>query len=311
MASDDISADFPYEPHYVDVLGSMMHYLDEGSGDPVLFLHGNGCSSYIWRNIIPHLAPVARCIAPDLIGMGKSAKPDIEYRFVDHARYVDGLIDALDLRQLTLVLHDWGSPLGFHYAMRHEDNVKALAFFQDAMFTPIHSWEQFTPQQRELFQAFRSPDTGWELVANQNLFLEKVIPGGIVRRLSEEEMRHYQEPYPDPASRKALWRWPQELPIEGQPPDVTRIVEEYGPWLRRTELPKLLLHVVLPEDFRPVPMSGLVDALARAKKHPAVEWCKENLKNIHAVNVGIGIHYVQEDNPHQIGRALREWYGGL
>jgi len=240
--------------------------------------------------------------------MGKSDKPDIEYRFVDHYEYVKGFIEALDLKNLTLVLHDWGAPLGFHYAMNHGQRIKALAFTADAMFTPIDSWEQFTKQQKELFQAFRSAETGWDMVVNKNMFLDMVIPGGIVRKLSQQEMDCYQAPFSDPASRTPLWRWPQELPIEGDPADVTKIVEQYGHKLKQSELPKLLLHATMPQDVRPVPMSGVIDAsLTNAKKHPAVDWCAENLKNTTAVNIGIGIHYVQEDNPHQIGRALSQW----
>ncbi|MCL4143250.1 UNVERIFIED_CONTAM: hypothetical protein GTU68_018328 [Idotea baltica] len=274
----------------------MMHYIDEGTGDPILFLHGNGCSSYIWRNVTPHVASVGRCIALDLVGMGKSGKPDIEYRFVDHYDYVKGFIEALDLQNLTLVLHDWGAPLGFHYAMNHPERIKALAFTADAMFTPIASWDQFTSQQKELFQAFRSAETGWDMVVKQNMFMDMVIPGGIVRKLSPQEMENYNAPFVELSSRKPLWRWPQELPIAGDPADVTEIVEHYGIKLKQSELPKLLMHATMPQDVRPVPMSGVIDAsLTNAKKHPA----------------GTGIHYVQEDNPHQIGAALKEWISSL
>ncbi len=311
-ATKQISAEFSYEPHFVEVNGSQLHYIDEGEGDPILFLHGNGCSSYIWRNVIPHVTSVGRCIALDLIGMGKSDKPDIDYRFVDHYDYVKGFIEALGLTELTLVLHDWGAALGFYYAMNEPSRIKALAFTADAMFTPIESWDKFTKQQKELFQAFRSAETGWDMVVKQNMFLNLVIPAGIVRKLSEQEMAHYQAPYLEPATRTALWRWPQELPIEGDPADVTRIVREYGEKLKQSDLPKLLLHATLPQDVRPVPMSGVIDAsLTNAKKHPAVDWCASNLKNIKAVDIGIGIHYVQEDNPHQIGRALHEWISEL
>lgn len=311
-ATKQISAECLYESHFVAVKGSQLHYIDEGEGDPILFLHGNGCSSYIWRNVIPHVSGIGRCIALDLIGMGKSDKPDIAYRFVDHYAYVADFIETLDLTNLTLVLHDWGAPLGLYFAMNHPHRIKALAFTADAMFTPIASWNQFTHQQKELFQAFRTPEIGWDMVVNNNMFLDAVIPGGIVRTLSEQEIAHYNAPYLDPATRTPLWRWPQELPIEGDPADVTAIVEEYSDWLQQSELPKLLLHAVLPEDVRPVPMSGIIDAsITNAKKHPAVAWCATHLKNTTAVNIGIGIHYVQEDNPHQIGRALQSWINDL
>ena len=307
-----ISAEVSGKSRYVEVNGSKMHYVDEGMGPTILFLHGNGCSSYIWRNVTPHVAPVGRCIALDLIGMGKSDKPDIDYRFVDHFDYVKGFIEALDLKNITLVLHDWGAPLGFHYAMNHPTRIKALAFTADAMFTPITSWAQFTKQQKELFQAFRSSETGWDMVVNKNMFMDMVIPGGIVRKLTQQEKDCYNEPYLDPASRTPLWRWPQELPIEGDPADVTDIVEKYGIKLQQSDLPKLLLHATMPQEVRPVPMSGVIDAsLTNAKNHPAVDWCDENLKNTTAVNIGVGIHYVQEDCPHQIGRALNEWIAAL
>lgn len=298
----------PYCSHFIRVHGSNMHYVEEGTGTPILFLHGNGCSSYIWRNIIPHLIPAARCIALDLIGMGKSDKPDIEYRFVDHVRYVEGFIEALNLHDITLVLHDWGAPLGFHYAVRNQSNIKGLAFFADAMLTPIHGWDQFTPEHKALFQAFRSSEQGWELVVNQNLFMEKVIPGGILRQLSEAEMTCYHEPFRDPASRKPLAQWTKELPIEGDPADVTRIVEEYGKALEKSDLPMLLMYATLPQQLRAVPMSGLVNALADAKVHPVVDWCERHLKNLTVKYIGMGIHYVQEDNPHPIGNALNEWF---
>jgi haloalkane dehalogenase len=231
---------------------------------------------------------------------------------VDHFEYVKGFIEALDLQDLTLVLHDWGAPLGFHYAMNHAERIKALAFTADAMFTPIASWDQFTKQQKELFQAFRSPETGWDMVVNKNMFMNLVIPGGIVRKLSQEEMDCYKESFSDPASRTPLWRWPQELPIEEDPADVTDIVEKYGIKLKQSDLPKLLLHATMPQDLRPVPMSGVIDAsLTNAKTHPAVDWCAANLKNTTAENIGVGIHYVQEDNPQQIGRVLNKWIAAL
>ncbi len=305
--NDEDYGAFPFDSQYVEVLGSRMHYVEQGSGDPVLFVHGNGCSAYIWRNIIPYAAPHGRAIAVDLVGMGRSEGADIEYRFTDHVRYLEGFIEALGLRNITLVLHDWGSGLGFHYARRHEDNVKGLVFFADAMLTPIAGWEQYTPEQREAFQAFRTPEVGWDLIVNRNAFIEQVIPGGIVRTLSDREMAAYRAPYADPARRKPLWRWPNELPVGGDPADVSAAVAEYSAWLRETELPKLLLHAVYPENVRPVPMSGVVNALDRAQKHPTLAWCKDNLKNLKEKVTGVGIHYVQEDNFDSIGRGLDKW----
>jgi haloalkane dehalogenase len=210
-----ISAEFPFASKFVEVEGSRMHYVEEGSGDPVLFLHGNPTSSYLWRNIIPYAARVGRAVAPDLIGMGRSDKPDIDYSFFDHVRYVDGFIDALDLRDITFVVHDWGSALGFHYARRHERNVKGIAFME-AILRP-YTWNDWPEQARGLFQAFRTPETGWDLIANRNVFVEDVLPGSVVRKLTDEEMDRYRAPFPTPESRKPVWRWPNEIPVDGQP----------------------------------------------------------------------------------------------
>lgn len=290
----EISADFPFQPHYVEIHGSKIHYVDEGSGDPILFLHGNPESSYIWRNIIPYLTSMGRCLAPDLIGMGKSDKPEIEYRFFDHIKYAEGFIQQLDLKNITLVIHDWGSALGFHYAMRHENNIKGIAFME-AFIMPIPKWEMFGPKDIiGLFQAIRTPEVGWDMVVNQNLFIEG-MQKAVVRKLSEEEMNHYRKPFKDPASRKPVWRWPNEIPIEGSPPDVTEVVKTYNKKLQQSELPKLLFYAT----------PGILISA------PMVEWCQKNLKNLKVINIGPGIHYIQEDNPHLIGSELANWYKSL
>ena len=294
MAAQPISADFPYAPHYVEIHGSRMHYIEEGNGDPVLFLHGNPTSSYLWRNIIPHVQSHARCIALDLIGMGKSAKPDIDYSFFDHATYVEGFIDTLGLQNLTLVIHDWGSALGFHYAMRNEANIKALAFME-AILMPIPSWDAMPPDLKETFQAFRTPDVGWDMIVNQHMFVEQILPSLVVRALTDAELDHYRAPYIDPPSRKPLWRWPNEIPIAGEPAVVVAMVEEYNRKLQQSQLPKLL--------FSATP-GGIIDA-------QAVAWCQQHLPHLQVVDIGAGIHFVQEDNPHLIGTELAKWYSSL
>jgi haloalkane dehalogenase len=275
---------------HVEVNGSRMHYVEEGEGPPVLFLHGNPTSSYLWRNIIPHVAPVGRCIALDLIGMGQSDKPDIDYRFFDHADYVDGAIEALGLTDVTLVVHDWGSGLGFHYARRHPDNVRGLAFME-AILAPVPSWDMFPEGARDLFQAFRTPEVGWDLICKQNVFIEQAIPGSIVRKLTDEEMDAYRAPFPTEESRKPIWRWPNEIPIEGEPADVTEAVGAYNAWLQETDTPKLL--------FTATP-GALITA-------PMVEWARGALPNLEVVDIGEGIHYVQEDHPDEIGRGIADW----
>jgi haloalkane dehalogenase len=294
MAHSNMSSEFHQVSHHVDVLGSPMHYVEAGAGDPIVFLHGNPTSSYLWRNVIPHLAPLGRCIAPDLIGMGRSGKPDIEYRFFDHARYVEGFLNALRLCNITLVIHDWGSALGFHYAMRNETNVKAIAFLE-AILMPMPNLQAFPVEMQEMFQAFRSPDVGWDLIVNQNAFIERVLPGAILRKLTEEEMSRYREPFLEPKSRKPIWRWPNEIPIAGEPADVATAVSDYNAKLQKSELPKLLLHAT---------PGAVITA-------PLVDWCLKNLKRLKVVNVGEGTHYLQEDHPHEIGSAIAGWYRAL
>lgn len=292
--SEEISAAFPFESKFVEVRGSKMHYVEQGEGDPILFLHGNPTSSYLWRNVIPHVSGHGRCIAPDLIGMGKSDKPDLEYRFFEHANYVEDFIDAIGLSNITLVLHDWGSGLGFHYAALHPDKIKAIAFME-AIVRPVPSWDTFPSDIKEIFQSFRTEKVGWDLIVNQNMFIEKILPSGVVRELSEEEMNVYREPYLEPKSRKPLWRWPNEIPIEGEPSDVNEAVLKYNAKLVEWDIPKLLFYAepgaILPK--------------------PAVEWCEINLKNLTSINLGKGRHYLQEDYPHAIGEGIAEWYRGL
>jgi haloalkane dehalogenase len=294
MSQTTISAGFPYESRFVNVRGSEMHYVAEGEGDPILFLHGNPTSSYLWRNIIPHVSGLGRAIAPDLIGMGKSDKPDIDYRFFDHVEYVEGFIENLGLENITLVIHDWGSALGFHYAMRHADNVRGIAFME-AIVAPILSWDDFHPDFQKVFKAFRTEGVGWDMIVGQNFFVERILPGAVARDLSEAEMDAYRAPFLDEAARKPTWRWPNEIPIEGHPPDVVEAVGAYNAWLQETEIPKLLLHA------KP-------GALLR---EDAVEWCRAHLPNLETVDLGTGIHFVQEDTPDEIGEALADWIGRI
>ena len=199
MTTKTISANFPFQSKYVEIDGSKIHYIDEGSGDPILFLHGNPTSSYLWRNIIPYLVPHGRCIALDLIGMGKSDKPDCDYRFFDHSKYVEGFIKKLGLSKLTLVVHDWGSALGFHYGMRHENNIKGIAFMEAAM-KPIN-WEDFPNDFKLGFKLFRTSGIGWLMISVMNMFVTQILPQAIVRKLSAEEKNYYASPYKTVQSR--------------------------------------------------------------------------------------------------------------
>lgn len=218
--SATISDRFDFPPRYVEVLGARMHYIESGprQAPAVLFLHGNPTSSYLWRNILPQVAQHARCIAPDLIGFGKSDKPAIAYRFEDQVRYVDAFIEALGLGRVTLVIHDWGSALGLNWARRHPERVAGIAMME--FISPVKSWDDWPEPIRPLFQAFRTPGAGEELVLDQNVFIEQVLPGAVARGLTEAEMQHYRAPFPDRASRQPMLSFPRDLPIAGEPADV-------------------------------------------------------------------------------------------
>lgn len=275
--------------HNLPVLDSTIHYVEEGRGDPIVFLHGNPTSSYLWRNVIPPLVGEGRCLAPDLIGMGKSGKPDIEYRFVDHARYLDGWFDALALDSVTLVVHDWGSALGIYWARRHPERVRAIAMMEPIVETI--GWADFPEAMVALFQAFRAPDEGEKLVLEQNVFVEAVLPGAVLRKLTVEEMDAYRAPYLEPPSRLPTLAWPRQLPIEGEPKDVVGIIEDSAAWLAESQIPKLLL------TFEP---GALVDARA-------AERLAGRMANLELRKVGPGVHFVQEDCPAEIASAVRDW----
>ena len=283
VTTPTISADFPYASQYVD----------KGDGDPVLVLHGTPTSSYLWRNIMPYAAKAHRAIAMDLIGMGKSARPDLAYRFADHVTFVDGFIEAMGLKNVTLVVHDWGSALGFHYARRHPGNVRGIAFME-AIMRPV-DWSDFPPGYRTGFKIMRTPVLGWVMISVMNAFIEKILPSAINRPLTKEEHDYYRAAFPTIRSRRPVRQWPREIPIEGRPADVHQAVSAYNKWLTGTDMPMLLCHAA---------PGGLTTA-------PMVSWCRENLANLTTADIGPGTHYVQEDNPHGIGEALEKWLGGL
>lgn len=280
----------------VAVLDSTMSYVEAGtSGPTVLFLHGNPTSSHIWRNIIPHIAPFGRCIAPDLIGYGQSGKPDIDYRFFDHVRYLDAFLDALDVREMVLVAQDWGTALAFHLAARRPQRILGLAFME--FIRPFERWEDFhqRPQAREMFKALRTPGVGEKLVLEDNVFVEKVLPASVLRTMSEAEMAAYRAPFPTPQSRKPVLRLPRELPIEGQPADVAAISEHDHRALRLSTYPKLLF-------------AG--DPGALIGPEAAMEFAA-GLKNCRFINLGPGAHYLQEDHADAIGGAIASWLPGV
>ena len=275
------------------VLDSEMAYREAGQTEaPVaLFLHGNPTSSYLWRNIMPLVADVAHCVAPDLIGFGQSGKPDITYRFEDHVRYLDAFIAQSGIGSAYLVLHDWGTALGFHLAARRPDFVRGVAFME--FIWPVPTWEQFlrNAAAREIFRKFRTPGEGEQLILEDNAFVERVLPGSIVRKLTEEEMSVYRAPFPTPSSRRPAWRFPNELPIAGQPADVVATLEKAHAALAASSYPKLL--------FSADPGAIVSPALAEEFAH--------KLRDCRLVKLGAGLHYLQEDHPETIGRSVAEF----
>ena len=279
----------------VNVLGSTMAYREAGNHEaPVaLFLHGNPTSSYIWRNILPLVAPVAHCIAPDLIGFGQSGKPDIEYRFADHVRYFEAFLEDTRISSAFVIAQDWGTALAFDLAARRPDFIRGLAFME--FIWPMPSWEDFHANGRETFQKFRTPGVGQDMILQDNAFVEQVLPNGIVRKLTNEEMAVYRAPFPTPESRRPTWRFPNELPIAGEPADVFSILEKAHRALAQSSYPKLL--------FAGDP--GVLVSPAFA------ETFAKGQKNCRVVQLGSGFHYLQEDHPDVIGANVKEWLIGL
>ena len=276
----------------VIVKGKAMSYVEMGEGDPIIFQHGNPTSSYLWRNIMPHLQDQGRCIAIDLIGMGDSEKldnPDASsYTFVQHREYLDGALDALGVeRDVTLVIHDWGSALGFDWANRHRSAVKGIAYME-GIVRPV-TWDEWPEAARGVFQGFRST-SGEEMVLDNNTFVERVLPGSILRDLSEEEMAVYRRPFQNSGEdRRPTLTWPRQIPIDGTPANVVEIVQAYADWLAEADLPKLFINAE----------PGAI--LTGAQR----EFCR-SWPNQTEVTVS-GNHFLQEDSPHEIGQAIAEW----
>jgi len=277
---------------HTQIHGLTMAYEEVGSGDPIVFLHGNPTSSFLWRNIIPHLSSTYRCIAPDLIGMGDSDKlpasgPD-SYTFGEHREYLDAFLDAMDLgSRITLVLHDWGSGLGFDWANRHRDRVLAVAYME-AIVQPV-TWDDWPDAARSIFQALRS-DAGERLALEKNVFVEAILPASMLRSLSDEEFATYREPYLEPGeSRRPTLTWPRQIPIDGEPGDVHEIVSSYGRWMESNDVPKLFVNADPGSILTGEPRS----------------YCRR-WRNQTEVTVR-GSHFIQEDSPHEIGEAISAW----
>lgn len=292
-----MTAQSKYKKEFATIRGLKMAYIDEGEGDPIVFLHGNPTSSYLWRNVMPHLEGKGRLIAPDLIGMGDSEKlpdsgPD-SYTFADHRAFLKDLLEYLGVKNnVTLVIHDWGSALGFDWANSNRNAVKGIAYME-AIVQPAANWDAWPENARGIFQSFRS-DAGEELVLEKNIFVERVLPSSIIRELEEEELREYIRPFRRPGEdRRPTLTWPRQIPIGGTPADVAEIVQDYADWLSASDVPKLFINAE--------PGSILIGT--------ARDFCR-SWPNQTEVTVK-GYHFIQEDSPDEIGEAVARFTAGL
>ena len=293
MTREPISSQDPHPRQRIKTRGVEISYVDTGQGDPIVFLHGNPTSSYLWRNIIPYTKPLGRCLAPDLMGMGDSGpSPNGEYRFADHSALLDKWFEDMSLnRNVTLVIHDWGSALGFHWAKRYPERVKGIVYME-AIVRPV-SWEEWPDAARQVFQGFRSP-AGEDMVLEKNVFVERVLPGSVLRQLTDKEMEVYRRPFLETGeSRRPTLTWPRDIPIDGEPADVVQLVSEYAEWLSSSPIPKLFINAE----------PGAI--LSGSQR----EFCR-TWPNQKEVTVK-GSHFIQEDSPTEIGQAISEWYGKL
>jgi len=288
-----ISEELTIPQKAVDVLDSRMGYLELGEGAPVLFIHGNPTSSYLWRNVMPFVAKGRRAIAVDLIGMGGSAKPDIEYSFDDHYRYFAAFIDAMGLKGVTLVGHDWGATLAWEYARRNPGRVVRLAFMEGVLppAFPAPSFEAMGPEMEKMFRAFKDPVEGPRIVIDENMFVEQILPGFVNRTLGEDAMRAYRAPFLSRDDRKPVLAWPREVPIGGEPASTTKVLQNVSDFMAETDMPVLLLYA---EPGAVVPPA-------------AVDWYVGRIANLETHFVGQGFHYIQEDHPDAVGRAIADW----
>jgi len=276
---------------YIDVSGKQIAYVEMGEGDPIIFQHGNPTSSYLWRNILPQLQSLGRCIAMDLIGMGDSEKlkdaGSMTYSYATHKKYFDGFLDELGVKNnATLIIHDWGSALGFDWAQNNSEKVKAICYMEGIVQSM--KWEDWNEDARGIFQGFRSP-AGEEMIIEKNLFIEAVLPGSILRKLSDEEMNEYRRPFKDKKTRQPTLDWPRQIPLENEPPEICKIVDSYSQWMAKNDLPKLFINAE-------------PGAILIGKQR---EFCR-TWKNQKEVTVK-GSHFIQEDSPNEIGSAIFDW----
>jgi len=292
MDDERILTGFAYPSQYVELGEAKVHFIEAGEGTPILFLHGVPTSSYIWRNIIPYLATLGRCIAPDLIGFGRSDKPNIEYTIFDHVHYIEKFIEALQLKDIILIMHGWGSVIGFDYAMRHEKNCKGLVFYE-AFLRSLNGDDLSLPFQQQWLSL--EGQENMDITMNGADFVDKMLPQQIMRQLSEEELGHYREPFMQEGTGKPILQYIKELCMPGNKQQVEKLIAHYSKQLMQSKLPKLMLYSV----------PGFITTIA------TIMWAKEHLSNLEMVDIGEELHLAQETFPRLIGETISAWLQGI
>jgi haloalkane dehalogenase len=279
--------------HFVEVNGAKMHYIEEGIGDPILFLHGMPTSSYLWRNIIPFVAPLGRCIAVDLIGMGKSDKPEIAYTIEDHIKYIEKFIEVMKLKRITFVMHGWGSIIGLTYAVNHQANCKGLVFYEG--YLRAHNDDDYSLPYQEQIHLLQAQMNSSDIINNTTFFIDKILPQGMMRPLTEEEMSHYRAPFLKQGSGRPLQQYLQEMLPKSGKSNIDKLIDDYAVKLTKSQLPKLMLYSI----------PGFITTMATAI------WAKENLPNLEVVEIGEELHFAQESNPALMGETISVWLQGI
>ena len=291
QANKIIATDYPFKSRFKEVNGAKIHYIEEGEGDPILFLHGVPTSSYLWRNIIPKLGEHGRCIAPDLMGMGKSDKPDIAYRVFDQIQYIEGFITAQKLDNITLVMHGWGSVIGFNYAVKHPDNIKGIAFYE-SYIGPIAEWNQLALPVQHFIADLLNSNKGIEQSVKEDGFIEKMLCSASLRKLNPVELENYSRPFRNPEHRKPILQYLKDCTVVYWQPDVTTLIHKYSQQLEKLAFPKLMLFTI-PGFITPVSI---------------IEWCRDHLPKLTLNDLGEAMHLMQEYNPDHFSKQLAEWY---
>jgi len=288
----EISSAFPYTSHYLDIADTRIHYIEEGKGNPVIFLHSVPAWSYTWRNIIPYLAHESRCIAPDLVGFGRSGKSGQAYRIFDHIHYIERFINKMNFNNITLVMHGWGSVIGFHLAMKYPERIKGLAFFEAHLRPQMDNALLSLPEQ-ELKDNLH-PDH-YEAIVNTNYYITQILPQCIMRPLNSEEMDYYREPFKQAGDGQPIWQYLEDLHLNHGKSDVTQLIQDYSLKLCRSMIPKLMLYAV----------PGFITTIE------TVQWAKQHFPNLTLVDIGESLHYPQETNPDIVGHELYKWHMNL